>query len=112
MTIEITLVVLGCGAQVAGAVIFAAVLSHFERRDNRDYLHFWIWSWLAFAAYTFGVTISRMMQVGSVSSPERIVLTTLSLTAGFLQVIWFLLGTYEFAERRRLATRWLVPSLG
>jgi signal transduction histidine kinase len=112
MTIEITLVVLGCGVQIAGALIFAAVLSHFERRDKRDYLTFWIWSWLAFAAYTFGVTVSRMLPVGEVSSWDRIALTTLSLTAGFLQVIWFLLGTYEFAERRRLTTRWLIPSCG
>ena len=112
MTIEQTLVVLGCGVQIAGALIFAAVLYHFERRDNRDYLHFWIWSWLAFAAYTFGVTVSRMLPVGEVSSPERIALTTVSLTAGFLQVIWFLLGTLEFAERRRLSARWLIPSFG
>ena len=112
MTIEQTLVVLGCGVQIAGALIFAAVLSHFERRDNRDYLHFWIWSWLAFAAYTFGVTASRMLPVGEVSSLDRIALTTVSLTAGFLQVIWFLLGTLEFAERRRLSARWVIPSFG
>jgi hypothetical protein len=112
MSIEVYLVVLGCGAQIAGALIFAAVLSHFERRDNRDYLHFWIWSWLAFAAYTFGVTVSRLMPVGEVSSPARIALTAVSLTAGFLQVIWFLLGAYEFAGRRRLTTRWLLPSFG
>ena len=112
MNIQITLVVLGCGVQISGALIFAAVLSHFERRDNRDYLHFWIWSWLAFAAYTFGVTVSRLLPVGEVASWDRIALTTVSLTAGFLQVIWFLLGTYEFAERRRLPTRWLIPSFG
>ena len=112
MTIEITLVVLGCGVQIAGALIFAAVLSHFERRDNRDYLHFWIWSWLAFAVYTFGVTFNRMLPDDGVSSPWRIALTAVSLTAGFLQVIWFLLGTFEFAERRRLTARWLIPSCG
>jgi signal transduction histidine kinase len=112
MTIEQTLVILGCGVQMSGAFIFAAVLSHFERRDNRDYLNFWIWSWLAFAIYTFGVTVSRMLPVGQVSSLDRIALTTLSLTAGFLQVIWFLLGTHEFAGRRRLPARWLIPSCG
>ncbi|MEO6222737.1 MAG: ATP-binding protein [Vicinamibacterales bacterium] len=113
MIIEPTLVILGCGVQIAGAMLFAAVLRHFELRDNRDYLHFWIWSWLAFAVYTFGVTVSRLLPTTvAFASPERITLTALALSAGFLQVIWFLLGTYEFAARRRLTDRWLLPTCG
>jgi signal transduction histidine kinase len=112
VTFEFTLVVLASGAQVIAGLTFALVLDHFERRDNRDYLRFWIWSWLSFVVYTLGITASRLLPVGEVAAPDRIVLTTLSLTAGFLQVIWFLLGTYEFSERRRLQTRWLIQSWG
>ena len=112
MTFEQTLVALATGAQVLGGLTFAVVLDHFERRDNRDYLRFWIWSWLAFVVYTLGVTASRLLPVGEVAALDRIVLTTLSLTAGFLQVIWFLLGTYEFSERRRLRATWLIQSFG
>jgi signal transduction histidine kinase len=112
LTSEFTLVVLATGAQVIGGLTFAVVLDHFERRDNRDYLRFWIWSWLAFVVYTLGITTSRFLPVGEVAAPDRIVLTTLSLTAGFLQVIWFHLGTYEFSERRRLQARRLFQSWG
>ena len=111
MTTELTLIVLGSSVQVIGALLFAAVLFHFERRAGRNYLRFWIWSWLAFAIYTTGSTTSRLLQ-GSmeVTSMTRVAVSTVSLTAGFLQLIWFLLGTYEFSERRRLLTRWVLPS--
>ena len=56
MTTELTLIVLGSSVQVIGALLFAAVLFHFERRAGRNYLRFWIWSWLAFAVYTTGST--------------------------------------------------------
>jgi signal transduction histidine kinase/CheY-like chemotaxis protein len=111
MTTELTLIVLGSSVQVIGALLFAAVLFHFERRAGRDYLRFWIWSWLAFAMYTTGSTASRLLSTSvEVTAIGRVALTTVSLTAGFLQLIWFLLGSYEFSERRRLLTRWVLPS--
>ncbi len=113
MSTELTLVVLGSSVQVIGALLFATVLYHFERRAGRDYLRFWIWSWLAFAVYTTGATASRLLPVSTeLASFDRVVLTTVSLTAGLLQLIWFLLGSYEFSERRRLRARWVLPAVG
>jgi PAS domain S-box-containing protein len=98
--------------QIAGALVFAIVLWYFQRREDRSYLRFWTWSWLAFVVYTTGAVASRL--IASSHPPTtglRIGLSIVSLGAGYLQVIWLLLGTYEFSRRRLLASTWLLPAM-
>jgi PAS domain S-box-containing protein len=105
-------VLLSSGIQVAGALLFAFVLLHFERRAGRFFLRYWRWSWLAFVVYTAGAVASRLLSASHAPpSPLRIAASVVSLSAGYLQVAWLLAGTYELSRRRVLSTRWIAPSV-
>ena len=98
---------------IASALVFAAALRYFERKEGRTYLRFWIWSWLAFAGYEASASLGRYLSLSMPPSDVvRFVVSTFSLTAAYLQVLWLLLGTYEFTERTRLRRRWEVPVIG
>ena len=112
MTASATTLLISSGIQVAGALVFAAVLWHFQRRAGRFFLRFWRWSWLAFVLYTAGAVASRLISASyPPTSPLRIALSIASLTAGFLQLVWLLAGTYEFSRRRAFASTWFWPTL-
>ena len=111
MNNDLAVVLLGNGIAIAGAIVFAVLLRHFERQDGRTYLRFWTWSWLAFVVYTIGAVSGRLLSpVQPPTSPLRITLSVLSLAAGYLQLAWLLFGTHEFLTRRPLASTRLVPS--
>jgi PAS domain S-box-containing protein len=103
-------VLLGSGIQVIGALLFAAVLRHFERA-SRSFLRYWTLSWIAFAVYTAGAVASRLI-AGShpPTSALRIVLSVGSLAAGLLQLFWLIAGTYEFSRRQVSERRVIVPA--
>jgi PAS domain S-box-containing protein len=97
--------------QIASALVFAAVLWHFQRRAGRFYLRFWRWSWLAFVVFTAAAVASRLATPGfPATSPLRIALSIASLTAGHLQLVWLVAGTYELSRRQALAARWGWPA--
>ncbi len=112
MTASTASLLLSSGIQIAGALVFAFVLRSFQQREGRPYLRFWTWSWLAFIVYTAGAVASRLIASSQApTTPTRIALSVVSLGAGYLQVTWLLLGTYEFSKRRVLASTWLLPTL-
>jgi PAS domain S-box-containing protein len=105
-------VLISSGIQITSALVFAAVLWHFQRRAGRFYLRFWRWSWLAFVVYTAGAVASRLTaSTYPPTSGLRIVLSVTSLTAGFLQLVWLVAGTYELSRRRALSVRWAWPAV-
>jgi signal transduction histidine kinase len=88
--------------QVAAATVFAVLLRYFSEYGGRPYLRFWSASWLAFAGYVVCSMASRLASAYPLTSPLRVSLTVLALTAGLLQIAWIGLGTYEMAQRRRV----------
>jgi PAS domain S-box-containing protein len=99
------------GIQITSALVFAAVLWHFQRRNGRFFLRFWKWSWLAFVVYTAGAVANRLIG-GSLpaASDLRIALSITSLTAGYLQLVWLSAATYELSRREPLEARWAWPA--
>jgi len=111
MTSSEVAVLLSSGIQITSALVFAAVLWHFQRRAGRFFLRFWRWSWLAFVVYTAGTVASRLASAAyPPTSGLRIALSLTSLTAGYLQLVWLVAGTYELSRRRALDTRWAWPA--
>ena len=111
MTPSEVALVLSSGIQITSALVFAAVLWHFQRKAGRFFLRFWRLSWLAFVVYTAGAVASRLASATyPPTSGLRIALSVTSLTAGYLQLVWLVAGTYELSRRRTLESRWAWPA--
>ncbi|HET9268296.1 MAG TPA: PAS domain S-box protein, partial [Vicinamibacterales bacterium] len=112
MTASEVSILLSSGIQVTSALVFAAVLWHFQRRAGRFFLRFWRWSWLAFVVYTAGAVASRLTSATyPPTSGLRIALSVTALTAGYLQLVWLVAGTFELSRRRALDARWGWPAV-
>jgi diguanylate cyclase (GGDEF)-like protein len=103
MTSNLPLVaVTGYLAQAACAIVIAVVLVSFHRHYHREYLRYWSWSWWAFACFLVGAAAVHLSFVRSrpVASWLPVAVSLISLAAGYCQVGWLLLGTYEVATGR------------
>ena len=108
MPSDVILVSISYSIQITGALIFAAMLRHYERREGRAYLRFWILTWLAFAVFILGTWVARGLSLlQPATSPARVTATLVSLTAGYAHTLWLLAGAYEFSRRVRLSGRWV-----
>ncbi|HEV3075008.1 MAG TPA: hypothetical protein VHB47_11365, partial [Thermoanaerobaculia bacterium] len=99
--------VTGYLAQAACAIVVAIVLVSFHRHYHREYLRYWSWSWWAFACFLVGAAAAHLSFVGSrpVASWLPVAVSLSTLTAGYCQVGWLLLGTYEVATGRPVPRR-------
>ena len=83
-------------AQAMGAVVLAMVLVGFHRLYQRHYLRTWARSWWAFSVWLVaGAAAQYMAPIMPADAPVRLAVSLISLTAGYWQVGWLLLGTYE-----------------
>src|SRR5215212_6822751 len=89
--------------QSGAALIIAWVFVGLQRRYWRPFLRHWTWSWLALAAYAALSAVSRLIGVGhAIDYPPYIVVAMLSGVAGYLQIVWLLLGTFELTTASSL----------
>jgi PAS domain S-box-containing protein len=107
-------------AQAIGQLVLVAVvvlaLSTFHRHHRRRYLLHWSRSWLALGTYIAVEALSsRAAALGPPGPGVLLGLSTVSMVAGYLQVVWLLLGTWEIATGREVAARpeqrWLAVGL-
>jgi PAS domain S-box-containing protein len=96
--------------QVLGQVLLmalvAVVLHAFYRIYHRHYLVLWARAWLAFTVYAAGATWGAFLS--GYRLPSRalpLALSTVVLVAGYAQIFWLLLGTWELAGRRDASRR-------
>jgi len=91
-------------ARAAMALVLAVVLLGFYRHYRRFYLRSWAWSWLFLALHLSATAVSMFLlprfPVGHV---YRLLTTAVAQVAGYLQLVFLLFGTSEFAHDRRLA---------
>ena len=81
------------------ALIIACVFVGLQRRYWRPFLRHWTWSWLALAAYAALSAASRLIGIDhAIDYPPRLVVAMLSGVAGYLQIVWLLLGTFELTR--------------
>lgn len=87
-------------AQACGALVLALLLVGFYRTYRRDYLRQWALSWWARCVYLVGSGASVFLLGAPASSPGRLLLSGLTLSAGYWEVAWLLYGTYEVTSGR------------
>jgi diguanylate cyclase (GGDEF)-like protein len=102
--------------QSGAALTIACVFVGLQRRYWRPFLRHWTWSWLALAAYTALSAVARLIGVNhAIDYPPHIAVSMLSGVAGYLQLAWLLLGTYELtkgASFRGVTTRQIIFGVG
>jgi diguanylate cyclase (GGDEF)-like protein len=93
-------------ARASMALVLAGVLLGFHRHYRRGYLRSWAWSWLFLAVHlgTMAVSMALMGRFAS-GHPYRLLATVLSQVSGYLQLVYLLFGTAEFALDRKLSPR-------
>ncbi len=104
-------------AQVAGQLVLVAVvilaLHTFHRHHPRRYLRHWTRSWVALGAYVALAALSPRAAPQGPSGHDVLLglLSTASMIAGHLQIVWLLMGTWEIASGREVSARherWLL----
>ncbi len=96
--------------QVAGQLVLVAVVTlalySFHRHYRRSYLLHWARSWVALATYILAAFASAWLTtVGLASPPGSVGLGLVSMVAAYLHIGWLLLGTWEIAGGRSVASR-------
>ncbi|MBA3672603.1 MAG: EAL domain-containing protein [Gemmatimonadaceae bacterium] len=107
--------VAGLTLQAGAALLIAAVFSGLHRRYWRPFLRHWTWSWLALAAHAAGGAGALLLAtVRPINDPVRFTLALVAGVAGYLQIVWLLLGTAELttgSSLPRRTARWILASV-
>src|SRR5687768_14220169 len=91
--------------QAAGAVLTAVVLYGFHRIEARRYLRQWTRGWIALSVHLSGAALGHALADRGLVGATWALLNLLSVTGGYLHVVFLLLGTYELAVGRDARTR-------
>jgi diguanylate cyclase (GGDEF)-like protein len=88
-------------ARATGALVIACVLLGFHRRYRRTYLRSWAWSWLFLGVrlVSMGAGLALLSRLAA-DHPYRLLNTAVGQVAGYLQILWLLLGSDDFARER------------
>ena len=91
--------------QSGAALLLAVVLQHFYRFYRLDFLHFWARSWWALCLHlSSGILLVFISQQSPLPPPLlRLIVSSICYFAGFMQIVWLLLGTYGFATGRQVS---------
>ena len=93
-------------ARAAGALVLAFVLLGFHRHYRRGYLISWAWSWLFLALHLGAMAVSMvLMPRFPADDLRRMFITGVAQVTGYLQLVYLLFGTSEFALDRSLSPR-------
>lgn len=86
--------------QILSAIIISVVLTQYFRHYQRQYLKYWAKSFTCLTVFLIlGMAVSQLNKAGiPYYSPWLYALSTLKLFAGFLQIIWLVLGCYELTK--------------
>lgn len=88
-------------SQSAEAILLSLVLYGFYHIYNRGYLLHWARSWLALCIYLLGAAPAfYLSSILEPLHPIRIIISTISLIAGYLQIVWLIYGTYEINAQK------------
>lgn len=105
--------IVGLVVQSVTAVFIAIVFGELHRRYWRPFLRHWTWSWIALTIHT-GAGATALGASRPIDDPVRFSLALVAGVAGYLQIVWLLLGTMELTTgisvqpKRR---RWLIGAV-
>jgi diguanylate cyclase (GGDEF)-like protein len=93
-------------ARAAAAFVVAAVLLGLQRHYRRGYLRNWAWSWLFLCLYLAATALGIFLfQSAPASATFALLAAGVGQVAGYLQLVYLLFGSWEFALGRRLDQR-------
>jgi diguanylate cyclase (GGDEF)-like protein len=88
--------------QAVGTLLTAVVFNALYRSYGRGYLLEWTRSWLALCVYQLYLGITKAAGASwPPTHPATLALAAVASLAGWYQVTWLMLGTYELTMRRR-----------
>ncbi len=104
------IVLYGAGAAVALAQ--CAIFAHYHGVFRRDHLRFWSLSFLALAVYLGAAGLSIVLRIDfPASHPLRLLLSSVSLIAAYVQVALLVIGTLTIWRSRMPSPSAIVQSL-
>ncbi|HNR91204.1 MAG TPA: bifunctional diguanylate cyclase/phosphodiesterase [Dokdonella sp.] len=104
------IVLYGTGAVIA--LVQSAVFAHYHGLFRHDYLRFWSLSFLALAIYLATAGTSIVLQARfPASHPLRLLLSSLSLGAAYVQIALLVIGTLTIWRNRAPARASIVQAL-
>ena len=107
MAVPVVLSIAGLFAQSGAAIVTAFVFGGLQRRYWRPFLQHWTWSWSALAVHAgAGASAIALAAWYPIDAPVRFALALVAGVAGYLQIVWLLLGTAELSRGRSFPERW------
>ncbi|WP_421763871.1 sensor histidine kinase [Ekhidna sp.] len=85
------------------ALVIMLILRKFFRRYRNDFYLFWSWSWLALTINMFGSCASLANAfILPLEHPLRLIVSAITVSASFLQILWLYSGTLEIARTKKM----------
>ena len=107
MAVPVVLSIAGLFAQSGAAIVTAFVFGGLQRRYWRPFLQHWTWSWSALAVHAgAGASAIALAAWYPIDAPVRFALALVAGVAGYLQIVWLLLGTAELSRGHSFPERW------
>lgn len=98
----IRIVLLQYGIQAVLALIIMLILRKFYRQYQNEYFQYWSFSWMALSINMLGsaVTLANAFLL-PLNHPFRLFSSVITISAGFLQVLWLYMGSFELSQSKR-----------
>lgn len=85
------------------ALVIMLILRKFFRQYRNDFYLFWFWSWLALAINMIGSCASLANAfILPLEHPFRLVVSAITVSASFLQILWLYSGTLEISHTKKM----------
>lgn len=101
----VRIVLLQYSIQAILALIIMLILRKFYRQYQNKYFRFWSLSWMALSINMLGssVTLANAFLL-PLTNPFRLVSSIITVAAGFIQLLWLFMGSYELSRDKKFNT--------
>lgn len=90
------------------ALVIMLILRKFFRQYRNDFFDYWSWSWLALFVNMIGscVALANAFLL-PLDHPFRLFVSTVTVVASFLQILWLYAGTREISRTKKINRKYL-----
>ncbi len=90
------------------ALVIMLILRKFFRQYRNDFFDYWSWSWLALFVNMIGscVALANAFLL-PLDHPIRLVVSSITVIASFLQILWLYAGTREISKTKKINRNYL-----
>lgn len=85
------------------ALVIMLILRKFFRQYKNDFFDYWSWSWLALFLNMIGSCFALANAfLLPLDHPVRLIVSTITVAASFLQILWLYAGTREITRTKKI----------